>query len=287
MPQPGMAASSAFDREPLVSEHHHGRGGVPRSEHVRPRVLGPAGGGDVEVDVAGLQAEPVHGGQVAGRVGGVGVLDQLGLGRGPRGEVQQQRVAGQGHAVRRVLRRGGERVVVAQPAVGRLAHRDRRPPRPRHGAELRRLRRLGDHVPDVAPGDPVGDVTGTEQGAGRDDHRPALDGGQDDLPQRCDVAQHEQHPVAAPDAQVAQPVRDLAGPGGQLRVAQPDVAAALGDDPQRVALRVLGRDDVEPVQRPVEPFEPWPAELPAGGRIVLAVAEQEIAGGPENGTRRR
>ena len=48
-----------------------------------------------------------------------------------------------------------------------------------------------------------------------------------------DVAEHEQDPVAALDAQLAQPVGDLVGPGGQLAVAELRAGVAVGDDPQR------------------------------------------------------
>ncbi len=42
------------------------------------------------MDVAWFQSNPVHGGQVAYGVRGVGVLHQFGLGGGAGGEVQQQ-----------------------------------------------------------------------------------------------------------------------------------------------------------------------------------------------------
>ena len=53
------------------------------------------------MDVAGPQADPVHRGQMADRVRGVRVLDQLGPRGRAGGEVQQQRVVGPGGAVRR------------------------------------------------------------------------------------------------------------------------------------------------------------------------------------------
>ena len=52
--------------------------------------------------IPGPQADPVHRRQMPGRIGRVGVLDQLRLGGRAGGEVQQQRVAGLRLAVRLV-----------------------------------------------------------------------------------------------------------------------------------------------------------------------------------------
>ena len=153
--------------EPLVAEDQRGGPGDPRREHVAPGVLGPAGRGDVQVHVAGLQADPVHRGQVPGRVGDVRVLDQLGLRGGAGGEVQQQRVGAPRRAVRGELR--GSRAglaIVGVPSAGRLVRAVRlgrfadRDAGPGAGevAELRCVPGLGDHVPDLAAPDPVGQV---------------------------------------------------------------------------------------------------------------------------------
>ena len=90
--------------EPRVVVDEDRRLGDPRREERGPGVLGPAGARDVEVDVAGAQADPVHRREVADRVGALGVLDQLGLARRPGGEVEEQAVVGSGPRVRGRLR---------------------------------------------------------------------------------------------------------------------------------------------------------------------------------------
>jgi hypothetical protein len=145
---------------------------------------------------------------------------------------------------------------------------------------------LGHHVPDVAARYPVGEVGRTEQRAGRDDNHPELHRRQDDLPQRRDVAQHQQQPVAAAGPEFAQPVGNLAGPGGQLAVAEAGGGVAVGHDPQCGPVGVLGRDHIEPVQRPVELLQRGPGELTSGRRVVVAVPQQQVTGGPEGGRRR-
>ena len=81
---------------------HEDRGaGVPGREEGAPGVLGPAGRGDVDVHVARLQAEPVHGRQRAHGVAAMAVPHQLRLGGGARGEIEQERIVGVGRTVRR------------------------------------------------------------------------------------------------------------------------------------------------------------------------------------------
>jgi hypothetical protein len=88
-------------REALVVVDEDGGAGIPGREEAAPRMLGPAGRADVPVDVALLQADPVHGRQVADRVALLAVQHQLRFRGGAGGEVQQQRVGGARHAVGR------------------------------------------------------------------------------------------------------------------------------------------------------------------------------------------
>ena len=166
---------------------------------------------------------------------------------------------------------------------------------------------FGEHVPDLAAGDPVGQVRRTEQRRRGDDHRAKLHRGQDGLPERRDVAEHEQQPVPAPDPHVVQPVGHLAGARGHLGVTDPGAPFRLagfrarraarpgspwlpavlrpgrGDDAQCGPVRMLRGDHVEPVERPVELVQVRPGEPGSGGVEVSTVAEQEIARGPEAG----
>src|SRR6185312_2038682 len=63
-------------------------------EEAAPGMLGPARRGNVQMDVAGPEPEPVHGREVANRIALVRMRHQLWLGGRPRSEVEQQRIAG-------------------------------------------------------------------------------------------------------------------------------------------------------------------------------------------------
>ena len=60
-------------------------------------------------------------------------------------------------------------------------------------------------VAHLAAVDAVRQVARPQQGGGRDDDRAELDGGEHDLPERRDVAEHEEHAVTAVDADLLQP----------------------------------------------------------------------------------
>ncbi|MCY1350237.1 hypothetical protein D9M69_364650 [compost metagenome] len=257
----------------------HAGAGVPRREQAAPGVLGPTRRGDVEVDVAGLQADPVHRGEVPDRVALVAVQHHLRLGGGAGGEVQQQRVVGAGRAI------GGEgggiagRGGVGHPAGNRRADADA-------GAALGEAGELvsmgaADHqVANLAALDAVAQVVGGQQGGGGDHHGAELEGRQHGFPQRDMVAEHQQDALATAHAQLAQVVGDAVGAFGQLGEAVALLAAVLLDDPQRRCLVAPGQR-IEVVQRPVELAQLRPAEVARGGGVVAAVGQQEVAGGQE------
>jgi hypothetical protein len=203
----------------------------------------------------------------------VGVFDQLRLGGGARGEVEQERVAGPGHRIRRENRRSGIGVYIGQPAVDRRTDRD-----PGvialDAIEDRRDRGGDDDVLGPAAVEPVPHVGRAEQRRRRDDHRTQLHRGEDRLPQLDLVAEHEDQPVAAGHSLGAQPVGHLVGAAGQLRKRPPLLAAVRLDDPQRRPV-VLGADPVEPVQGPVELVELGPAEVAIGRVVVVCVGQKE------------
>ena len=116
--------------------------------------------------IARTQSQPVHGGEVAHRVTLVGVQDQFGLGGGPRGEVQQQRVGGLGVSVCNE----GVGTGLGQPEI--LPACSCRPdtyPRvvARDLCEFRGMCAAGDHVADPAAHDAVVQISGGQQGGGR------------------------------------------------------------------------------------------------------------------------
>ena len=155
-----------------------------------------------------------------------------------------------------------------------------------HRGKLRHAGRVGDDVPDLPAGHPVHQVGRLQQRGRRDDHRAELHRGQDDFPQRHDVAEHQQHPVAPSDAEVAQPRGHLRRPGRQFRVRQRHVGPVVGQDPQRRKVGVLGRDHVEPVQCPVELVEHRPLEGTPRRVVVVPVMKQQVACCPERVRRR-
>jgi hypothetical protein len=230
--------------------------------------------------VARLQADPVRRGQVPDGVGRVRVLDQLGPRRRTAREVEQQGLVGPGVHLGGEALEQREGVVVAQPALDRVADGDAGPAA-RHSVELGGVARRGDDVPDVTALDAVGQVAGAEQRGGRDHHDPELDRPQHDLPQRRDVAQHQQEPVAAVDTLLLEPHSHLGGPRRQLGIAAPVLGAVVVDDPERRSVGLLSGQYVEPVEAEVEGLELGPPELGAGLVVVVAVGQQEVAGRSE------
>ncbi|EGJ73920.1 putative acetyl-CoA synthetase [Streptomyces sp. Tu6071] len=269
--------------EARVVEDEDGRLGVPRCEEVRPGVLRPAGRRDVEVDVPRAQPDPVHRREVAHRVGEVGVLDEFGAGGGTGGEVEHEGLVGAGGALgdERGARGGGLGVVV--PAGDGRADGDAGPV----AGDLRELLQVGgagDDVAHLAALDAVAQVEGAEERGRRDDDGAQLHRGEHEFPQLGLVAEHEEDAVARGDAEAAQPVRGARGAQGQFGEGQFQARAVLLDDVERGALVALG-DPVEPVERPVEQLGAGPREAGVGRRVVLAVAEEEVAGGAEGGGR--
>ncbi|MCY1347415.1 hypothetical protein D9M69_335220 [compost metagenome] len=269
----GFQQAAGGEARHVVDEH--AGAGVPGREEAAPGVLGPAGGGDVQVQVAGLQADPVHGGKVADRVALVAVQHQLGLGGGAGGEVEQQRIGGQGDAVRLEFAGAGEGVGVVDPARHRLPDADTGVVA-RQAVELRGIGAAGDDVADPAAVEAVAQVFGGEQGGGGDDHRADLERAQHDLPERHFVAEHQQDALAALHAELAQVVGDAVGAAGQVLEAVALLAALVADDPERRGIVARGHG-VEVVQRPVEFLELRPAEVTHGGGVVGAVGQEEVA----------
>ena len=205
----------------------------------------------------------------------MGVRDQLRLRGGTRGEVEEQRIARVRRGVRGVLRRRGAGLLEARPGRAVAADHDAAVVAGER-VELAGVRRADDDVADAAALEAVPQVVGGEERGGRDDHRAELHAGEHHLPQRRHVAEHQEHGVAAPDALGTEEVRGLARAPGELGEGQLDLASALVDDPQGGAV-VAPRHLVEVVERPVEPVEPRPPEVPARRVVVGSMGEQEVA----------
>jgi DNA-binding transcriptional LysR family regulator len=147
----------------------------------------------------------------------------------------------------------------------------------------RNFHRLG-----VAAADAIGEVGFRQERRRRDHHRAELDRGQHDLPQRCDVAERQENPVAAPDAEGAQPVCRLAGAARHLAERRSALHAGRGfHDPQRRAIAAIGSiaEPIEPVDRPVERDRLRPAEAGVGAGVIFAMVEQKLPRLGEGGHR--
>ena len=143
-------------------------------------------------------------------------------------------------------------------------------------ANLPASARSDDDVADAAASEAVEQVVARQQRRRRDHHRSQLDRRQHHLPQRHDVAQHQQDAVAPPHALGAQEVGDAVRALGELGERQPLLASVLAHHPQRRPLVAL-RMHVEPVERPVELVELRPFKAAIGRLVVVAVRHQEFA----------
>lgn len=231
------------------------------------------------MDVPRPEPDPVHGGQVPDRVRDVGVLHELGLSGGARGEVEHQGVVRVRGAVGLEDGIGGCRLLVRLPAGAAAADRDTGVVAG-HLVELRGVLGPDDDVPHPAAFDPVGQVGGAEQRGGRDDDGAQFHRGQRRLPQLDLVAEHDEDAVLGPHAPVPQPVGHPVGALGHRGEGDLDTPAVLLHDVQGGAV-VVPRDGVEPVEGPVEVLRAGPAEPLVGRGVVRAVLQQEVPRGTE------
>ena len=225
--------------------------------------------------VALLQPQPVHRREMADRIALVGVLDQLRLGGGAGGEVQQQRCVRRRRPVRREDGGGAVGVLVMHPTGGRLADGDPRVVALDLG-ELAGIARSCDDVADVAALEAVEQLVVADHRRCRHDDGAELDRRQHHLPERHDVAEHQQEAVAAADTVAAQEIGHLVGALGEFAERQLRLARVAGRHPQRRPVVAAGVD-VEPVERPVEGLELGPAKAGVRPVIVLAVGDEELA----------
>ncbi len=136
----------------LVDEDRGAR--VPRREKAAPRVLGPAGRADVEVHVPLAQSDPVQGREMPHRIALMGVKHHLGLGRGPRREIEEEGIVRARGTVRLEVRRRRVGLGEGSPAGDLLPHHQAGVV-PRHRGQLLRRGRVGDDVPHLATQDPI------------------------------------------------------------------------------------------------------------------------------------
>jgi alkylated DNA nucleotide flippase Atl1 len=75
-----------------------------------------------------------------------------------------------------------------------------------------------------------------------------------------------------------QEIGHLAGSPRQFRITEPSLAAGLFDDVQGWR-RVVARDGVEIIERPVESVERRPLERRKGAGVVGTVGQQQVTAG--------
>jgi hypothetical protein len=135
---------------------------------------------------------------------------------------------------------------------------------------------------DTSAVDAVLEISRREQRrCGCHDHAE-LDRGEQRFPERDLVAEHQHQAVPPSGAQLSQEVCDAIRGGRQFREGADRPGSVLFDDVQGRTI-VAGGDGIEVVERPVEPLQGRPFEVPDGGVVVGPVLQDEIAGSEEHG----
>ena len=235
------------------------------------------------MDVARLQAEPVHRRQMADGVAALAVPHQFWFCGRARGEIEQHRVVGVGRSVGCKSLGGVGRLRERQPAVVPRVRADHDAHQifAAEAGEFCHLVLRRDHRPRPSPIEPVAQFIRRQQGGGGDHDNAELHCRQHGLPERHNIAEQQEQVVAALQPLRAQEVCHLAGAARQRREGEFCFPVAAGvDDPQRrtvLAIGILREAGVEPVQRPVERHRIGPAEFPDSGGVVRAVFQQKGA----------
>ena len=113
------------------------------------------------------------------------------------------------------------------------------------------LAALGDDMPDASAIDAVLKISSREQRRRRCHDDAKLDRGEQRLPERHFVAEHQQQAVAASCAEAAQEVCDAIRRRRQFREGPDRLRAVFFDNVQGGTI-VAGGDGIEVVERPVE-----------------------------------
>ncbi len=133
---------------------------------------------------------------------------------------------------------------------------------------------------DPSAVNPVLKISGCEQRRRGCHDEAKLDRGEQRLPERHFVAEHQEQAVAPSCAAVAQEVGDAIRCGRQFREGADRLGSVLFDNVQGGTV-VAVRDSVEIVERPVEMLVNRPFEVADGSVVVGPVLEKEIAPGEE------
>lgn len=123
----------------------------------------------------------------------------------------------------------------------------------------------------------VREIDRGEEGRRRNDDGAELHGRQHRLPERRDIAQHQQDAVAALHAQRPQAVGHVVRAFRQFGEGEGD--GSIADDFQRgtIGRFASGKLGVEPVEGPVELVELGPAKIAVGSIVIATLGQQELS----------
>jgi hypothetical protein len=196
--------------EAVVVMHEDGGARVPRREEAAPGMLGPSRCADVQVDVVGPDANPVHGGEVADGIALVSMQHQLGQSSRARSEIQHERIGRVGLAVWSEVGALFVSLRVGYPAFFRSADEYASEIAAQAGKFFRQARE-SDHVPGLAAIEAVAQIGDRKQRGSGDNDGAQLESRQHDLPNRDQVGKLDDKAVTTADSLLAQEVRNLVG----------------------------------------------------------------------------
>ena len=124
------------------------------------------------------------------------MFHQLGPRRGARGEIQQHRIGDPRRRIRHEFIRRIQQIGIGIPARRGIADRDAGD-RGIESLEFRRIRGVGDNVPDTTAIETVFQIGRIEQRRRGNNHRAQFHRRKHGFPKRHDVAQHQQNALAA------------------------------------------------------------------------------------------
>ena len=245
----------------------------PLAEQLAVGRFGPAGVGKRPVQVGGLQVVPVFGGQrVADGAGGLGVQHHLGVAHRAGSEVDEQRVVAAGWLYLAQQRRTvGHLALEGMPAAPFAAHRRQMPQAGTAGGGLGHLAGVfgvGDGHYRVGAVDAVFDVAGRQQGSGRHGQGAQLEQRQHRHIPFGDAGQHQEHPVALADTQLAQRIGVLVGKGFQVPKGMVPRLFARRGHRQQGQLGAVGGPLVNHIEAEIEVFRHFQPLIAVGAFVV-------------------
>src|SRR4029079_14891513 len=129
-----------------------------------------------------------------------------------------------------------------------------------HVVELRRVGGPRDNVADASAVDAVLQICGRQQRRSRGHDETELDRVEQRFPESDFVTEHQQQAVALPGTKAGQEIGNAIRCDRELREGTDGLSSVLLDE-MKGWTGVIGRDDIEVVERPVEMLLSRPFEL--------------------------